>query len=294
VHKSKLNIFASVFLHVINQFKLFMNRLKKYSLIYIALFLLISCSTSTDNKNSFVLIKTTLGDITVRLYDETPVHRDNFIYLVNNRVFEGISFHRVIKDFMIQAGDPETKAAYIKKTGDTLTFYTIPSEFNPQLFHKKGALAAAREGDDVNPEMRSSGTQFYIVQGVIYSDDQLNQVEQRINNKRKQVQFASIMKQVSDSNRISGSRLSEAEIQERVSLRMFETLLPESEYKIPEARRNVYKTLGGVPRLDGSYTVFGEVVMGLDIVDKIAGVQTNENDKPLTDIRILKTKHFHK
>ena len=112
-----------------------------------------------------ILMKTTLGDIKIKLYDETPLHRDNFIKLVNSGFYDGISFHRVINDFMIQAGDPLTRTVPISKTADTLNTYTIPAEFNRLHFHKKGALAAAREGNDVNPEMRSSGTQFYIVQG---------------------------------------------------------------------------------------------------------------------------------
>ena len=162
------------------------------------------------------------------------------------------------------------------------------------LFHKKGALAAAREGNDVNPEMRSSGTQFYIVQGVKYSDDELNQAEQRINNNIKQAMFVKMIKEVSDSSRISGTNLTKPEIQEKASLRMFETMEVKGEYRIPDEQRNTYKNVGGTPRLDGTYTVFGEVVSGLDVVDKIAGVKTNESDKPLTDIRIIKMKLVRK
>jgi peptidylprolyl isomerase len=271
-----------------------MNTLKKFVVFCGTVLIFMSCSTSGDNKNSFVLIKTTLGNITVRLYDETPGHRDNFIKLVRSHVYDGVTFHRVIKDFMIQGGDPETKTGYIKKEGDTLTIYTIPAEFNPALFHKKGALAAARQGNDVNPQMRSSGTQFYIVQGVKYTDETLNQPEQRIVNNRKQALFISLLKQVSDSAKIKGLSLSDAEIQEKASSLMFEKLGSEPEFKIPENQRNIYKNIGGVPRLDGTYTVFGEVVEGLDIVDRIADAKTNENDKPLADIRIIKTQLIYK
>jgi peptidylprolyl isomerase len=169
-----------------------------------------------------------------------------------------------------------------------LDSYTIPPEFRPALFHKKGALAAAREGNDVNPGMRSSGTQFYIVQGRIYSDDDLNKAEQRINNGIQQALFIRIMKEMTDSNKISPTKLSPEAIQEKVSLKMFEITSAEGKYKISEEHRNIYKTSGGAAHLDGNYTVFGEVTEGLELVDKIAGVQTDAGDKPLTDVRILK------
>lgn len=151
-------------------------------------------------------------------------------------------------------------------------------------------MAAAREGNEINPEMRSSGTQFYIVQGVKYSDEELNQAEQRINNNLKQAIFFKTLKEISDSNRISKTNLNENEIQEKASLRMFQIMAENGQYKISEEQRKIYKSIGGVPRLDCTYTVFGEVVSGLDVVDKIAAVNTNEHDKPLTDIRIIKTK----
>ena len=162
------------------------------------------------------------------------------------------------------------------------------------LFHKKGALAAARQGNEVNPEMRSSGTQFYIVQGVKYSDDELNQAEKRMNSNRKQSIFITMIKEVSDSNRISGWNLTEAEIQEKASLRMFETLAVNGEYRISEEHRNTYKSIGGTPRLDGAYTVFGEVIDGHDVVDKIAAAKTTGSDKPVADIKIIKMKLVQK
>ena len=280
--------------NLINQIIVFMNMLKKYLFPFCAFLLLVSCAPAKDHKNSFVLIKTTLGDISVRLYDETSGHRDNFIKLVTSHTYEGICFHRVIKDFMIQAGDPETKTGYVAGEADSLTSYTIPAEINPLYFHKKGALAAARQGNDINPEMKSSGTQFYIVQGVKYSDAELTLAEQRINNNIKQAMFVKMIKEVSDSNKVSGMKLTEAEIQEKASIRMFEAMAIKGEYRISAEQRNIYKSIGGTPRLDGAYTVFGEVVTGLDIVDKIAAVKTNENDKPITDIRIIKMKLVHK
>ncbi len=275
---------------VINHIIIFMNNpFKKLVIIPVILFIC-SCNGPTGNDNSSVLIKTTLGNIKIRLYDGTPIHRDNFLHLVKEGIYENVSFHRVIKDFMIQAGDPSTRPASAKTAPDSLITYTIPSEFNPSYFHKKGALAAAREGNSENPDMRSSGTQFYIVQGVKLSDSELDHSEHVINTNIKQALFNKIIRQTSDSLRLSGKTLSEAEIQDLASIKMFEYLSNNSNYKIPEDQRLIYKNIGGVPRLDGTYTVFGEVTEGLEIVDKIAAASTDANDKPLTDIRILNIK----
>ena len=258
------------------------------------LLLFISCNSPVRNENTLILMKTTLGDIKIKLYDGTPIHRDNFIKLINSGFYENISFHRVIKDFMIQAGDPATKSDLSKALPDSLNTYTIPAEFIPQYFHKKGALAAAREGNDVNPEMRSSGTQFYIVQGIKYIDAELTQAEQRINGNLKQSVFNKIIRATADSIRKTGKTMTNAEIQEIATTNMFQYLSTYKDYVIPEDQRNVYKNIGGVPRLDGTYTVFGEVIEGLDVVDKIASVQTNSKDKPLYDIKIIKIKILSK
>lgn len=263
-------------------------------LLFPVLLLVISCNAPGGSENTMISVKTTLGDIKIKLFDETPIHRDNFIKLVNSGYYDGISFHRVIKDFMIQAGDPATKAAVGSVLPDSLKKYTIPAEIRNQYFHKKGALAAAREGNDVNPEMRSSGTQFYIVQGIRYTDDELNLAENRINSNNKQNLFKKIMKETSDSVKSAGNTITEGEIQEIASLKMFQYLSNNKDYKIPEEQRNAYKTIGGTPRLDGAYTVFGEVIEGLDIVDKIASVSTDSNDKPVTDVKILKMKMVRK
>jgi peptidylprolyl isomerase len=271
-----------------------MNTIKKFLLLLPVTLIMISCKNLADNRNTFVSVKTTLGDIKIRLYDETPIHRDNFIRLVNMRFYEGISFHRVIKDFMIQAGDGATKPKSASPLNDSLNTYTLPAEFQKQLFHKKGALAAAREGNDVNPLMRSSGTQFYIVQGIKYSDADLDQAESRINNNIRQSAFIRLIKEYSDSNRISGLNMTEAQIQEKASLRLFDIMANSGEYKLSQEQRNIYKSIGGTPRLDATYTVFGEVVEGLDVVDKIAGVKTDGADKPLTDIKIIRMKLMKK
>jgi cyclophilin family peptidyl-prolyl cis-trans isomerase len=265
---------------------------KIFSMILsLSIFLLFtSCSAPSGNENIVVLMKTNFGDIKLRLYDDTPLHRDNFVRLVNSGFYEGISFHRVIEGFMIQAGDPSTRSVPIDKAADSLYTYTVPSEFHKHHFHKKGALAAARRGNDVNPEMRSSGTNFYIVQGETFTDAELDQAEQLLNSNVRQALFNKYISHYSDSAIQSGIELSDGEIQEKASEKMFDYLTADGFYKISDDQREAYKTLGGVPRLDGTYTVFGEVISGLDVVDKIASVVTDQYDKPLNDIKILKTK----
>lgn len=267
-----------------------MNRYFKNSALLLGLIFILSCNAPVGNENTIVSVKTSLGDIKIKLYDGTPNHRDNFIHLVNSGFYDGVLFHRIIKNFMIQAGDPSTKTDFSKNFPDSVKTYTIPAEFNNQYFHKKGALAAARQGNDVNPKMRSSGTQFYIVQGVKFSDDELNLAEQKINSNVKQSHFTGLIKETADSVRLSGKSITDGEIQEIASVKMFQYLTDFKDYKISEDQRNAYKTIGGTPRLDGTYTVFGEVIEGLDIVDKIAEVQTDANDKPLNDVKIIKIK----
>lgn len=268
-----------------------MNIISNKTLILPALLILLSCNApGGGNENTTVTIKTTAGDIKIKLYDNTPLHRDNFLKLVNMGFYEGVSFHRVIKDFMVQAGDPSTRTGSKITLPDSLSTYTIPAEIKTQYFHKKGAVAAARQGNDINPMMRSSGTQFYIVQGVRFNDNDLDIAEQRINSTIKQSIFNRYLKETADSIRSSGTTASDGKIQEIASISMFNYLTSYKDHKITEEQRNIYKTQGGTPRLDGTYTVFGEVVEGLDVIDKIAGVSTDSKDKPLTDVKILKIK----
>ena len=271
-----------------------MNRARLRSILLFVFLAFVGCKSPGSNENTIILMKTTLGDIKLKLYDATPLHRNNFIKLINAGIYDGISFHRVINSFMIQAGDPLTRTVRIPAGADSLNTYTIPAEFRTGYFHKRGALAAAREGNNVNPEMRSSGTQFYIVQGTILTDSELDQAEQRINNNLKQALFSKFLKQVSDSARISGIQLTDGEIQEKASAKMFEYLTSNENYKIPEDQRIIYRTIGGVPRLDGTYTVFGEVIEGLSVVDRIAAAKTDNSDRPLSDIRIVKMKIIDK
>ena len=206
-------------------------------------------AVSCQKKEEVVVMETTEGTIVLKLYDQTPLHRDNFRSLVAEGAFDSLLFHRVIQDFMIQGGDPDSKYAepgVLLGEGDR--DYTVPAEFRLEdgIFHRRGVLAGAREGDDVNPEQRSSAMQFYIVWGKIFDDAGLDKVQERLDNR-------------------TGGRV-----------------------KLTPEMREVYKTVGGTPHLDGQYTVFGEVVSGLDVVDAIQRVPTDENDRPLTDVRIIK------
>jgi cyclophilin family peptidyl-prolyl cis-trans isomerase len=203
------------------------------------LFLVIAVSATAwakPPKNQYVRIKTGLGTCIIRLYNQTPQHRDNFIKLTKKGFYNGTLFHRVIQDFMIQGGDPDSKAAKPgAELGNGDVGYTVPAEFSDSLFHKKGVLAAAR---DDNPAKASSGCQFYIVQGKRHTDETLDKLEQ---------------------GRLKG-------------------------YKVPEWQRAWYRTTGGTPHLDHNYTVYGEVVAGLDMVDRVAGVKKDKKDRPETDV----------
>lgn len=235
-----------------------------------------------------VKIQTMLGDIVVRLYDETPIHRDNFVKLVREGYYDGTLFHRVIKDFMIQGGDPDSKGAPAGKTlGVGGPDYTLEAEIKEGLFHKRGALAAARQGDEVNPERRSSGSQFYIVWGQKYNEGQLRQFSKQLKMQKIQAIFnqlasehrAEIMQMRRDRNR-AGLQ----ELQDRLAA---EAEKQASDYiGLTEERQSIYSTLGGTPHLDGQYTVFGEVEDGLDVVEMIQASATGRGDRPVDDIEM--------
>jgi len=226
--------------------------MKRICLPLVTLLFLISCNPKLSNGlrkkdlNKDVEMITDYGTIIIRLSDSTPLHRDNFLKLVKQNYYDSILFHRVIKNFMIQAGDPKSKNAHPDSTlGAGDVGYTIPAEFRASLFHKKGVIAAARENDAVNPLKASSGGQFYIAQGKKFTDAGLDSTE---------------------TIRLKGR-------------------------KLPMSHREVYKTIGGVPHLDQNYTIFGEVIEGLPVVDSIASVKTSGKeggDRPLKDVYIIK------
>ena len=238
-----------------------------------------------------VLLQTNLGDITLRLYDETPQHRDNFLRLVREGYYNGTLFHRVIRDFMVQGGDPDSvNAPAGKRLGVGGPDYTLEAEIHPALFHKRGALAAARQGDEVNPERRSSGSQFYIVWGQTYSDGQLRQMGKQLEMQRLQ----SIFQALADNHRAEilqlrrdRNRTGLQELQDRLAAEA-ETKAKTLGPVLTEAQMEVYSSVGGTPHLDGQYTVFGEVVEGLDIVDRIQQVETLSGDRPKADVVVVK------
>ena len=218
--------------------------------------LFFSCSVlksknSVPNETRVEMI-TSEGTVTLKLYNETPLHRDNFKKLVDNKFYDGIKFHRVINGFMAQAGDPNSKKDDFKgQLGKNSEGETIPAEINPNLFHKKGALSAARMGDNVNPEKKSSGSQFYIVQGRKLSLKQLTQMESSINQKVKNYQQT------------------------------------ENNFQFSDTAKKIYQEIGGTPFLDNGYTVFGEVTQGLQIIDKICSVKTDRGGQPISAVTIL-------
>lgn len=190
-----------------------------------------------------VSMLTSEGEIVIRLYDETPLHRDNFIKLVHERVYDGLLFHRVIKNFMVQGGDPKSRDAKPgQMLGDGSLGYTVPAEIRKGLYHKRGALCAARQGDDVNPRRESSASQFYIVQGQVWDNATLDKMEARFGR------------------------------------------------KFSPRQRELYTSVGGTPHLDGEYTVFGEVIKGLEVVDRISGYECDRMNRPLKDVKIISVK----
>ncbi len=245
-------------------------------------------------KMTKVELETSLGKIVVELYNETPQHRDNFIKLVKEGYYDGVLFHRVIKDFMIQTGDGNSKTAGPETSlGDGDPGYTIEAEFvYPKYFHKRGALAAARTGDQVNPERRSSGSQFYIVTGKVYSSDELQMMTKRMNDVKKQDIFRRLITENSakidelqNNHDNEGIKTLQNELIQKT-----EAEAAENPFKMTDEQINAYTSIGGTPHLDGQYTVFGEVVEGMDVVDKIQNTTTGRLDRPTIDIRIIKAK----
>lgn len=219
--------------------------MKKTALLLICMLTstLLLAQTKTTENSVMIQMETTAGTMVLQLYNETPKHRDNFIKLANEGYYDGLLFHRVIKAFMIQGGDPDSKTATKgQQLGQGGPGYTVEAEINPAIFHIKGSLAAARMGDAVNPEKASSGSQFYIVQGRIFNDNELNSIEMR------------------------------------------------NGMKYSAETRELYKTVGGTPHLDGAYTVFGKVVEGLEVIDAIAASPTAPGDRPLEDVKIIAVK----
>ena len=235
-----------------------------------------------------IKISTTIGDITVRLYDETPLHSDNFVKLAKEGYYDGTIFHRVIKNFMIQGGDPDSRnPAPGAHYGTGGPGYTIEAEIKPGIYHKRGALAAARQGDEVNPERRSSGSQFYIVWGDVYKEGQLAQLSKQLEMQAQQGIFNSLVAEhraeilQMRKNRDQAGLMA---LQERLIAETEKVAKEQGVGGLTDAQKQIYTTVGGTPHLDGQYTVFGEVTEGMDIVEKIQQTATHPGDRPVEDI----------
>ena len=243
-------------------------------------------------KETVLKIETSMGDIKVKLYNETPKHRDNFIKLAKDGTYNGTLFHRVIKDFMVQAGDPESKnAPKGKMLGSGDVGYTVPAEFvYPKYFHKKGALSAARQGDEVNPKKESSGCQFYIVTGKVFNDSTLLNMEQQMNQNKVTEAFNALaqkhMKEIYKMRKANDQDGLYA-LQDTLFIQAEAEAAKQPDFHFTPEQIKAYTTVGGTPHLDGEYTVFGEVVEGMDIVDKIQQVKTDRSDRPEEDVKII-------
>lgn len=243
-------------------------------------------------KETVLKIETSMGDIKVKLYNETPKHRDNFIKLAKDGTYNGTLFHRVIKDFMVQAGDPESKnAPKGKMLGSGDVGYTVPAEFvYPKYFHKKGALSAARQGDEVNPKKESSGCHFYIVTGKVFNDSTLLNMEQQKNQNKVTEAFNALaqkhMKEIYKMRKANDQDGLYA-LQDTLFIQAEAEAAKQPDFHFTPEQIKAYTTVGGTPHLDGEYTVFGEVVEGMDIVDKIQQVKTDRSDRPEEDVKII-------
>lgn len=241
-----------------------------------------------ENYMAKAKISTPSGDIVVRLYDETPAHRDNFIKLASEGFYDGTLFHRVISGFMIQGGDPDSRNAPAgKQLGAGDVGYTIPAEIKPGLIHKRGALCAARTADSVNPEKRSSGCQFYIVWGEKYSAGKMDSLERQCQMQAVNGVFNRLVSEHRDeilALRRERNREALSDLQDRLVAEANAIVIEEGLGRLGDAQKEAYTTVGGTPFLDGEYTVFGEVESGLDVVEKIQAAATDSSDRPLEDI----------
>lgn len=270
---------------------------RPFFVFLLCLFTMISCSDKPldMSKPVYVAIQTTKGNVVVLLYDDTPLHRDNFIKLCQSGEYEGMLFHRIIKDFVVQGGDPASKAHKPGAVyGDGDGGYTVPAEICPNHFNKRGALIDAKESDDVNPERASAGTQFCFVQGQVLNDEELDKKEARINELRSNWLYYRFLDKLKKENPALMADSMKTELESQAFILLEDTLDVLGPLTIPEEHRKIYKTQGGAPHLDGSVTIFGEVVGGLDIVEIMSLVKTDKNDRPLTDIIIKSTNVFQK
>lgn len=250
-------------------------------------------TTNIDTTGTKVRIEISMGTFTVLLYNDTPIHRDNFVKLASEGYYNGTLFHRVINQFMVQAGDPASKTAQPgQMLGSGDPGYTLEAEIRfPQRFHKRYTLAAARTGDQVNPERRSSGSQFYVVTGTKVPEAALPQLQARINNSMAQSIFNGLAQQHMDEIRAmqaAGDQAGLKALQDKLVAET-EAQIAANPFTLTPEMKKAYAEVGGAPHLDGQYTVFGEVIEGMEVIDNIEKVETDRNDRPTTDIRIIST-----
>jgi len=271
-------------------------KFKRLFVVFFFVRYLICWNSTVCDKDSIpetkILIETTHGNIKIKLYNETPLHRNNFIKLVEEGYFDSLLFHRVIQNFMIQGGDPDSKNAPAKvELGNGGPGYTIPAEFNHQLFHKKGVLAAARDSDLENPSQASAGSQFYIVQGKVFNDSLLQvqakritrlKLYNRIVNKKENAHLIKKYKTFIETKQTDSTNY----INDIINKQVDAVLANEPLYTFSDEQIKTYKTVGGTPHLDGIYTIFGEVIEGLESVDAIAKQKTDKNDKTINDVQM--------
>lgn len=243
--------------------------------------------TPIDSTSVKVEVETTAGNFTILLYGDTPKHRDNFVKNVKEGVYDGTLFHRVIKNFMVQAGDPDSKTAQPgQQLGSGDLGYTVEAEINfPKHYHKRGVLAAARTGDNVNPERRSSASQFYVVTGQKVDDKQLEQLQMNATMNQLIEDHMDEIRHMYANKDQNGMKALEKQLFEQA-----ETLIAEGKGTLTPAMIETYKTVGGAPHLDGQYTVYGEVISGMSTIDKIEAAETDRADRPTDDIRIISMK----
>lgn len=262
------------------------------SFFLLAVIFISSCSFSQNKatlEGPMVRIKTRFGNMKVVLYNETPQHRDNFMKLTKEKVFDSLIFHRVIKGFMVQGGDPNSKRATKDQVlGDGDLNYTVPAEIVPGIIHKKGVIAAARNGDEENPERRSSATQFYLAQGLVYKLDDIPAIEQKMNIRAAEALFLKMK-----SDKIDTLMLFQMAKNKEGYDKLIEKIRNQAErecdknpVRLTKQQIETYTTLGGIPHLDGAYTVFGEVIDGMAVIDSIAAQRTGAQDRPLENIRM--------
>lgn len=273
--------------------------MNKYFIITLLFIYCIMTGCAQDKDKDYVVtIKTQYGDMVAILYDETPKHKQNFIKLAKEHYYDSTLFHRVIEGFMIQGGDPDSKTAQPgARLGNGGPAYTVDAEFNPKFFHEKGALSAARQGDNINPKKASSGSQFYIVQGQKMDEPALINMENNIQFQRKNMQLREIITQPKHKD-LMQTIMEKQQAGDGEWLNTFfeasDTLIQKEKpdykpFKFSEAQRQRYTEVGGAPHLDGEYTVFGKVISGLDVIDKIAAQKRDGADRPVEDIRMTVT-----